>query len=116
MPIVNLDEVKPGMTLAEAVRNHQDQLLLDAGRRITEKSLRIFKSWGIRRVAVKPGPDVGATGDDGGSPRLPEAIDQELRKRFADVLTDPLMAAIMQAAAHQLALRQPKKKSAHGRR
>jgi hypothetical protein len=116
MPIVNLDEVKPGMTLAEAVRNHQDQLLLDAGRRITEKSLRIFKSWGIRRVAVKPGPDVGETGDDTGSAGLPPAIDPDLRARFADVLTDPLMAAIMQAAARQLAHRQPKKKSAHGRR
>jgi len=116
MPIVNLDEVKPGMTLAEAVRNHQDQLLLDAGRRITEKSLRIFKSWGIRRVAVKLGPDVGETGDDAGSTGLPLAIDQGLRARFAEVLTDPLMAAIMQAAARQLALRQPKKKSAHGRR
>ena len=115
MPILNLDDVKPGMTLAEAVRNHQDQLLLDAGRRITEKSIRIFKSWGIRRLAVKPGPTVGGAGEDGVAAGLPAAVDAELRERFAEVAADPLMAAIMQAAARQLAARTPRKKTGYGR-
>jgi hypothetical protein len=103
------------MTLAEAVRTHQDQLLLDSGRRITEKSIRIFRSWGIRRVAVKPGPADGGAGDDPASANLPPAIDEGLRTRFADVAADPLMVAIMQAAGRQLAARQVKKKSEHGR-
>jgi len=115
MPILNLDEVKPGMTLAEAVRNHQDQLLLDGGRRITEKSIRIFKSWGIRRVAVKSGPAGGEAGDGPTVAEPPTAIDEGLRARFDDVLTDPLMVAIMQAAGRQLAARQSKKKTGHGR-
>ena len=115
MPILNLDDVKPGMTLAEAVRNHQDQLLLDAGRRITEKSIRIFKSWGIRRLAVKPGPTVGGAGEDAVAAGLTAVVDAELRERFAEVTADPLMAAIMQAAARQLAARPPRKKTGYGR-
>lgn len=116
MPILNLDDAKPGMTLAEAVRNHQDQLLLDAGRRITEKSIRIFKSWGIRRLAVKPGPAAGGAGKDALAAGLPPAVDEELKERFADVSADPLMAAIMQAAGRQLAARPSRKKTGYGRR
>jgi hypothetical protein len=109
MPILNLDDVKPGMTLAEAVRSHQDQLLLDGGRRITEKSIRIFKSWGIRRVAVKFGPTGDHPGDGVASPGLATADEEDLRARFGNGLTDPLMVAIMQAAGRQLAARQKKK-------
>jgi hypothetical protein len=116
MPILSLDDIKPGMMLAEAVRNHQDQLLLEAGRRITEKSIRVFKSWGIRRVAVKPEPAVDGSERVADSPAAAPAIDADLKERFADMLTDPLMAAIMQAAARQLAARRPKRKSGYGRR
>jgi hypothetical protein len=111
MPILNLDDVTPGMTLVEAVRNHQDQLLLDGGRRITEKSIRIFKSWGIRRVTVNFGPTGDDPGDGVAAPGLATAIEEGLRARFADGLTDPLMVAIMQAAGRQLAARQRKKKT-----
>jgi hypothetical protein len=110
MPILNLDDVKAGMTLAEAVRNHQDQLLLEGGRRITEKSIRIFKSWGIRRVAVKSGPAGDDPGDGVAAAGLATAIEEGLGARFGDGLTDPLMVAIMQAAGRQLAARQKKKK------
>jgi hypothetical protein len=115
MAILNIDNVKPGMVLMESVRNHQEQLLLETGRRITEKSIRIFKSWGVRRVAVTFGP--GADGQEEGFAvgGPPAAIDEELRARFADVLIDPLMVEIMQAAGRQLAARQPKKKIGHGR-
>ncbi len=116
MPILSIDDIKPGMLLAEAVRNHQDQLLLENGRRITEKSIRVFKSWGIRRVTVKLGSAVDGSGDGAASPGLPPAIDEALKGRFSDVATDPIMTAIMQAAARQLAARQPKKKTGYGRR
>jgi len=116
MPILNLDDIQPGMMLAEAVRNHQDQLLLEAGRQITAKSIRVFKSWGIRRVAVRSEPAVDGWGDDPVPTGMPPAVDEGLKERFADVVADPLMAAIMQAAARQLAARQPKKKSGYGRR
>jgi hypothetical protein len=115
MPILILDDVKPGMTLAQPVYTHQDRLLLEAGRRMSEKHLRIFKSWGVAAVAVKGsaagdgstsmGADVPATG-------IP---DDAFRARFAGVLDDPVMVAIMEAAARHLAGRGRKRKVRHGR-
>jgi hypothetical protein len=115
MPIVTIEDVKPGMTLAEAVRNHQDQLLLDAGRRITEKSIRIFKSWGIRRLAVKSATAQSAARESDAASGLPPDLDARLKDRFSEVGADPLMSAIMQAAARQLAARHPRKKTRHAR-
>jgi hypothetical protein len=114
--VVNIDDLKPGMVLAEAVRNHQDQVLLEAGRKVTAKTVRVFKSWGIRRVAVRS----GGAGERGAQnlprPAPPAALDEGLRARFADVLNDPLMVEIMQAAGRSLAARQAEKKAANGRR
>jgi hypothetical protein len=115
MTVLAIDELKPGMVLAEAVRNHQDQLLLDAGRKVTAKTIRVFKSWGVRRVAVRSGA-AGEGGAPGASPVAAQpALDEGLRARFADVLHEPLMGDIMQAAARQLAARQPRKKARDGR-
>jgi len=115
MTTLAIDELKPGMVLAEAVRNHQDQLLLDAGRKVTSKNIRIFKSWGIRRVAVRSAAagQNGAPGSAAAGP--PAALDESLRARFVDVLHDPLMVDIMQAAGRQLTARLPKKKARNGR-
>jgi hypothetical protein len=101
MSLLPIDDLKAGMVLAAPVRNHQDQLLLDAGRKVMLKHIHVFKAWGIRRVDVKPAP-----GDAGeGSPAATAPVDQALRQRFADVEHDPLMAAIMLAAGRQLAAR-----------
>jgi hypothetical protein len=116
MNVVTVDDLKPGMVLAEAVRNLQDQVLLEAGRKVTAKAVRVFKSWGIRRVAVKS----GGAGERGAQslppPAPPNALNAGLRSRFADVLDDPLMVEIMQAAGRQLSARRAEKKTADGRR
>jgi hypothetical protein len=115
MPILILDNVKPGMTLAQPVYTHQDRLLLETGRRISEKHLRIFKSWGVAAVAVK-----GSAAGDGSTSMgadLPATgvPDDAFRARFAGLLDDPAMVAIMEAAARQLADRGRKRKVRHGR-
>jgi hypothetical protein len=115
MTIVTIEELKPGMVLAEAVRNHQDQLLLDDGRKVTAKIIRVFKSWGVRRVAVRSGTAGQGGGPGAAAVAAPAALDEGLRARFADVLHDPLMGDILQAAARQLAARQPRKKARNGR-
>jgi hypothetical protein len=116
MNVVTVDDLKPGMVLAEAVRNLQDQVLLEAGRKVTAKAVRVFKSWGIRRVAVKSGGagERGAQSLTQAAP--PAALDEGLKARFADVMNDPLMVEIMQAAGRQLAARNAGKKTANGRR
>jgi len=115
MMVLAIEELKPGMVLAEAARNHQEQLLLEAGRKITEKSIRVFKSWGIRRVAVRLDPGEESEQAGPSASRTPVALDEGLRARFAGVLDDPIMVAIMQAASRQLAGCPPRKKSRDGR-
>jgi hypothetical protein len=107
MPILSLDQAKPGMILAEPVFTHQERLLMEAGRRLTQKNLRVFKSWGVATVAVK---GVREGRRERASSDSLEGIDERLRARFADVLPDDVMAAVMAAASRQLA-RRPRKKS-----
>jgi hypothetical protein len=113
MGLLPIDDLKPGMVLAAPVRNHQDQLLLDAGRKVMLKHIHVFKAWGIRRVEVKPGPDAAATEPSAARDSAP--LDESLTRRFADAAGDPLMVAIMLAAGRQLAARRPKTKARHGR-
>jgi hypothetical protein len=114
MLVIAIEELEPEMMLAEAVRNHQGQLLLEAGRKVTERTIRVFKSWGIRRVAIQAGSagaDNPFVAGDGAS----AAVDEALLARFADVLHDPIMVAIMQAIGRQIASRRAGKKSRDGR-
>ena len=50
---VGLDKLKPGMVLAESVRNHQGMLLLESGKKISARAIRIFKSWGVAQVHIR---------------------------------------------------------------
>lgn len=50
-----LTALKPGMVLAEQVRDRNGRLLLDSGVVLEERHLRIFKIWGVAEVAVTPG-------------------------------------------------------------
>ena len=82
MVILDVNELKPGMVLAKPIVNHQELLLLEAGAKITEKNIRIFKSWGITAVWVK-----GDAADNDPNDLRPdtasrEAIELELKEKF----------------------------------
>lgn len=99
---LTIDEIKPGMILARPVRNPQGVLLLEAGTRISKKNIRIFKSWGVPEAAIK-----AKTGQSEGHPgetefRVKESVEQELKEKFSDVLDDPVMAEIYNAASKLL--------------
>ena len=99
---LTIEDIKPGMILAQPVRNRQGVLLLEAGARITGKSIRIFKSWGVNEIAVKGNlPDSTASVGNTGGPKK-ESIENQLRDTFSDVLDDPVMVAIFKAASKRL--------------
>jgi hypothetical protein len=50
---INLDEVAPGMVLAADVFEIHGGLLAVAGNEISEKSITIFRKWGIRELEVE---------------------------------------------------------------
>ena len=95
---VSIDDLKAGMILAQPVRNRQGVLLLEAGAKVTHKSIRIFKSWGVNEIAVQ-GDRSDSKGPVGDSEiQGKEPIEEQLKEKFADVLDDPVMAAIFNAA------------------
>lgn len=57
MPIVRVNELKPGMTLAADVKNFDDRVLLFQGAELTEKHIAIFKSWGVTEVHAMEDPE-----------------------------------------------------------
>jgi hypothetical protein len=102
MKHVGIEELKPGMILEQPVKNHQGVLLLEAGARITKKNIRIFKSWGVTKVTVKG--QVARETDSAGQPeaRINASAEMQLKEKFTDVLDDPVMVEIFNAASRQL--------------
>ena len=95
---LNMDDLKPGMILAQPVRNRQGVLLLDTSARITAKNIRILKSWGVKEIAIKG--DRSDSGGTSGDIRIQgkESIEKQLKEKFCDVLDDPVMVEIFNAA------------------
>lgn len=102
MILLPLDELKPGMILAEPVYNQQELLLLEQGTALTKKRIWMLKTWGLEHVCIKGKP----RGDDEGAGAFgmetKETIEKELKEKFADVADDPVMTEIMKAAGRQL--------------
>ena len=99
---VKLEKLTTGMILAKAVYNHQELLLLEAGAKITEKNIRMFKSWGVASVWVRGDSADDSTKSVATAGKSVEAIETELNKKFADVIDDPVMMKIMRAASRVL--------------
>ena len=99
---VDIEDLKHGTILEHAVKNNQGVLLLEAGAKITKKNIRIFKSWGVPEVTIKG--NLTEAGDSTADTefRLKESIEKELKDKFCDVLDDPVMVEIFNAAGKQL--------------
>ena len=102
MIFLRLDELKPGMILAEPVYNQQELLLLEQGTALTKKRIWMLKTWGLEQVCVRGKPRGDDEGADAAGMETKETIEKELKEKFADVADDPVMAEIMKAAGRQL--------------
>ena len=102
MIYVGIEDLKPGLILERPVKNNQGVLLLEAGTRITKNNIRIFKSWGVTGVAIKG--EATPDNNPAGLPPLPvtESVRLQLKEKFSEVLEDPVMVAIYEAAIKQL--------------
>ena len=102
MVSISADDLKSGMILAKSVRNLQGLMLLNAGARLTAKNIRILKSWGVSELFIEGSvkglmPDAVPPPDD-----LADDFEKALKKKFSDVLDDPVMREIYKAARKQL--------------
>jgi DNA-binding ferritin-like protein len=102
MVVLEIDELKLGMILAEPVVNQQGLRLLEQGTALTKKRIWMLKTWGIEQVCVKGKPRGNDEGAEVAMMETKETIEKELQEKFADVADDPVMAEIMKAAGRQL--------------
>lgn len=116
MHLIDLDKAKAGMTLAKSVSTLQDMLLLKPDVRLTEKNIHILKSWGIHEIWIveEAGESPAANMDSGN--KLRTSIDEALRVKFSETLSDPLMEEILRIAGNLLEKRLLKKEKHHGTR
>ena len=105
---VNIVDLKPGMVLAQSVRNHQGVLLLDAGAKITKKNIRIFKSWGVSEASIAGELNESKNAAETPVAGIKDSVEMELEAKFSDVLDDPVMVEIFNAARKQLMKDLPK--------
>ena len=102
MLITKIDELKPGMILAEPVYNQSGSLLLEKDTSLTKKRIWMLKTWGIDKVSVKGKPKESGKTAIEIELEAKETIEKELRAKFEDTIDDPVMETIMKAAARQL--------------
>jgi len=102
MITVDLEEYTPGMILAESVYSRQEVLLLKDGTELTERKVWILKSWGISKVSVEGKEIEDIKLDKRKESKAMETIKKELKEKFSDVLEDPVMEEIMNAACKQI--------------
>jgi molybdopterin biosynthesis enzyme len=99
---MKIDELKPGMILAEPVYNQSGSLLLDKDTSLTKRRIWMLKTWGVDKVSVKGKPKEGGKTIIETELETKETIEKELRAKFEDTIDDPVMKIIMKAAARQL--------------
>ena len=102
MPILNSDELKPGMILAKPVRNFQEVLLLNEGTELSEKNIRMLKTWGVVEIWVEGDGDEDECSEVELDSKVKESIERELKEKFSEVLEDEIMVEIMRVAGGQL--------------
>jgi hypothetical protein len=100
--ILKIDELKPGMILAEPVVNQAGSLLLEKDISLTKRRIWMLKTWGIDKVSIEGKSKEGGKTAIETELEIRETIEKELRAKFEDTIADPVMETIMKAAARQL--------------
>jgi hypothetical protein len=99
MTVEKLTNLVPGKILSEDVFNFQGLLLLKKDTYLTEKNLRMLKSWGVFEVRII-GED-GQAPPDGPRDQGSDAnrdIEAEIKEKFISDTDNPVMKEIMSVA------------------
>jgi HD-like signal output (HDOD) protein len=83
MAAVRIKKLKPGMVIADDVRDIKGRLLLARGKPIGPDHIRIFKIWGIPQVEIAGAPEGEAAAPAPIDPARLEAARQETERLFA---------------------------------
>jgi hypothetical protein len=93
---VAVDDLQPGMPVAEDVFDQQGRMLMAAGTELTERHLRACQLWGISGIRVRA---EGLPAEAAGREPTPEqyaAAEAETQQRFRNTdRTHPLMVELV---------------------
>lgn len=110
MARITMENLVSGMRLNKPVCSPHGVLLLKAGEILTEKHLKILKSWGFCEadVVLEPGGEASGASEVALSPEVMNAAQGEINHRFrrARPDSDPVMAEILRVIAVRLVERQ----------
>lgn len=95
---VKIAEAKAGMVLASDAVNPVGALLLRAGHVLSEKNIRMLKSWGVGTIQVVKEEDEEGEGAEDAAPVNDRSVEEALRRRFSRCLDDPIMLEVMRVA------------------
>lgn len=118
MSILPLDQLTPGMVVANNVCDAGGRILLARSSAITERHLRIFKTWGVTEVDVATGhgPAQNAPGDgEGGSqPTFPKSMEPYCKKAEAlfhnSDMSHPAVQQLFAVCVNRLSMEKPEEK------
>ncbi|HUV51102.1 MAG TPA: hypothetical protein VMW78_08805 [Anaerolineae bacterium] len=96
MGILSINDLKPGMVLAQAAKNRHGAVILGEGKLLTEKHINSFKTWGVTTVDIKDidsdqlvKEEMDALSNDD-----VELIEKELDELFPPFEANPVMEEI----------------------
>ena len=96
MGILNINDLKAGMVLAQSAKNRHDAVILGEGKVLTEKHIDLFKTWGVTGVDIKDidsdqlvKEEMEALSND-----IVESIERELDELFPPFEANPVMEEI----------------------
>lgn len=99
MGMLNINDLKAGMVLAQSAKNRHGTVILGEGHVLTEKHINSFKTWGITGVDIKDidGDQVIKQEMEALSNDIVESIERELDELFPSPATrgaNPVMEEI----------------------
>jgi HD-like signal output (HDOD) protein len=99
MVAVQTDKLRPGLILAEEVRDINGRLLLASGNEIGSNHIRIFKIWGVPEVIVAGNGRQTKEDDPAVNPERVEQVQEEVKTLFRHCdLTHPAIKEIYRLA------------------
>jgi hypothetical protein len=94
--VLNINDLKPGMVLADDVTNKHGNVLLGKGNQLSEKHIGVLKAWGVTEVNVE-GADreqVDREEAEGLSSEAVASVEEKLKELFPDLGDNHLMQEI----------------------
>ena len=100
MGILNINDLKEGMTLAADVKNKHGNIMIKQGMSLTEKHIMLLKAWGVPEADVE-GVDRNELDREEMktvSPEVIEVIERELNEFFPPLDGNEIMSEIYRIA------------------